>query len=284
MRPGPEGIPQVPTPAICYRYREQRPAGGTAQQSLLARAHPDVEDIAAMKLSRHFPGTLAVLATAGILAIVCTSAATADPKIQINTKFDFGTVAQGSKVDLKYELKNVGDAPLKIGPIQPSCGCTDASTTLEMVPPGKTAAIKAVFNAGGYRGKVTKTIAVQTNDPKNQNVQLVFSGYVQPQVEVMPSNINFGKLAKGKKFSQTVIVKALKPAGFQITGVETHSNIISAGPARKSARVAGAWEIPITVNSANANVGRIFDTITVKTNRESQGITIIRVLGSIVAN
>jgi hypothetical protein len=243
-----------------------------------------VEDIAAMKLSRHFPRTLAVLAIAGILAIVCTSAATADPKIQINTKYDFGTVAQGAKVDMKYDLKNVGDAPLKIGPIHPSCGCTDVTATMNVVPPGKTAAIKAVFNAGGYRGKVTKTIAVQTNDPKNQNVQLVLSGYVQPQVEVMPSNINFGRLAKGKKFSQTVIVKALKPAGFQITGVETHSNIISAGPARKSARVAGAWEVPITVNSANANVGRIFDTITVKTNRESQGITIIRVLGSIVAN
>ena len=108
-----------------------------------------------MKLS-GISRTLAVLAIAGILA-TCTSAATADPKIQINTKYDFGTVAQGAKVDMKYDLKNVGDAPLKIGPIHPSCGCTDVTSTLNVVPPGKTASIKAVFNSGGYRGKVTKT-------------------------------------------------------------------------------------------------------------------------------
>lgn len=236
-----------------------------------------------MKLSRISARAASVLTFASLALCAWATAAAAGPKIQIDTKYDFGTVAQGAKVDLKYDLKNVGDATLKVGPIHPSCGCTNATTTLEMVPPGKAAQIKAVFNAGGYRGKVTKSIAVETNDPAQSNIQLTFSGFVQPQVEVLPGSINFGKLKQGKTFAQTVIVKAMKPAGFQVTGVETRSKLIAAGPARKSARVPGAWEIPVRINAAGAPVGRVFDTITVKTNRESQGLTIIRVLGSVVA-
>jgi len=38
------------------------------------------------------------------------------------------------------------------------------------IKPGESSSIKAVFNSGGYKGKVTKAIYVYTNDPKNSEV------------------------------------------------------------------------------------------------------------------
>ena len=47
------------------------------------------------------------------------------------------------------------------------------------IKPGESSSIKATFNSGGYKGKVTKTIYVHTNDPKNSEVILMLNVEVE---------------------------------------------------------------------------------------------------------
>ena len=47
------------------------------------------------------------------------------------------------------------------------------------IKPGQSSSIKATFNAGSYRGPVTKAIYVYTNDPKNSEVVLYLKADVQ---------------------------------------------------------------------------------------------------------
>src|SRR3954470_21098177 len=77
---------------------------------------------------------------------------------------NFGTVAKGEKVHIKYVCKNIGEKPLFIYYVRPGCGCTVADYTKAAIPPGGTGEINAEFDSNhGIAGQVRKTIFVETN-------------------------------------------------------------------------------------------------------------------------
>jgi hypothetical protein len=47
------------------------------------------------------------------------------------------------------------------------------------IKPGQSSSIKAIFNSGTYKGRVTKAIYVYTNDPKNSEVVLMLNAEVE---------------------------------------------------------------------------------------------------------
>ena len=80
--------------------------------------------------------------------------------------FDFGSSESGRSVSHEYVIQNKGDALLSISEIRPSCGCTVASISTQAVAPGAEARVTAVLNLAGRSGPQHKTIAVDSNDPK----------------------------------------------------------------------------------------------------------------------
>lgn len=92
---------------------------------------------------------------------------------------DFGNVKFGNKVKMTYHFKNVGDNPLYITNVEPSCGCTVADYTKAAVLPGKLGEITATFNSGhGAPGIVRKSIIVSSNTKNSPNYVLAFMGNV----------------------------------------------------------------------------------------------------------
>ncbi|SFP72639.1 DUF1573 domain-containing protein [Hymenobacter arizonensis] len=81
------------------------------------------------------------------------------------SKFDFGSVAQGAVVDHTFKFKNTGTAPLVISNIGVSCGCTTPEWTKTPVMPGKTGSITAHFNTAGKLGMQNKVLTVESNAP-----------------------------------------------------------------------------------------------------------------------
>ena len=79
-------------------------------------------------------------------------------------EFKFGTIAIGEKVLHSYHFKNTGDAPLLIGDVKPSCGCTSLKDwSTEPILPGEEGNISIEFDSKGQPGAVTKSIVVHTN-------------------------------------------------------------------------------------------------------------------------
>ncbi len=75
---------------------------------------------------------------------------------------DFGTVPQGTPVSYVFNFTNTGKAPLVLSAVNASCGCTTPEWPKEPVAPGKSATIKATYNAANP-GPFTKTITVVSN-------------------------------------------------------------------------------------------------------------------------
>lgn len=96
-----------------------------------------------------------------------------------STKHDFGTIAEGQKLEVAYRFLNSGNKPLIIARVQPSCGCTVAEQPEAPIMPGKEGVIKATFNSEGRVGINHKKIFVMANTKGTQNNEVEFSVLVQ---------------------------------------------------------------------------------------------------------
>ena len=104
------------------------------------------------------------------------------PVFKIDSKtVDLGKMAQATQKDLEFKYINNGKSDLIINHIRSTCGCTAIQQGNQGtgIKPGESGSIKATFNSGGYKGKVTKTIYVYTNDPKSSEVILMLTADVE---------------------------------------------------------------------------------------------------------
>jgi hypothetical protein len=100
----------------------------------------------------------------------------AQPKIQIPEKsFDFGLIGPQDVVEGEFIIRNVGDAPLTVSRAYTTCGCTTAEISATVIPPGKVATIKLIFDAGFHdtAGQtVRRGLIIENNDPQQSQAEI----------------------------------------------------------------------------------------------------------------
>lgn len=83
------------------------------------------------------------------------------------TKHDFGKVNEGDKVDYTFNFANKGTSTLTIKDIRTSCGCTAALLSEDNLAPGKEGTLKVELDTKNRSGKMSRTITISSNDPKD---------------------------------------------------------------------------------------------------------------------
>jgi uncharacterized cupredoxin-like copper-binding protein len=83
------------------------------------------------------------------------------------TKHDFGTVKEGNTVEYTFKFHNKGKSTLKIKDVRTSCGCTAALVSSEKLEPGTEGTIKVELDTKNRSGKMSRTITIQSNDPRD---------------------------------------------------------------------------------------------------------------------
>jgi hypothetical protein len=97
-----------------------------------------------------------------------TDVSGADPVIHFpETQHDFGKVNSGDKVNYTFRFVNKGESPLVIKDIKTSCGCTAALLSLDNLQPGQEGTLMVELDTKNRSGKMSRTITVQSNDPKD---------------------------------------------------------------------------------------------------------------------
>ncbi len=98
-----------------------------------------------------------------------------------STTVDLGKMPASTSRDVEFRFTNAGKRDLMIRHVRSTCGCTaiQEGSRGEAIRPGQTSSIRATFNSGGYKGRVTKAIYVYTNDPKNSEVVLMLNANVE---------------------------------------------------------------------------------------------------------
>lgn len=101
----------------------------------------------------------------------------------IDSLKNFGKIYEGDKVEIGFRFKNIGEKPLVITDVKPSCGCTIPNKPEKPIEPGAESTITAVFNSQGKLGIVHKTITVYANITGEKHKELIFEGEVLKKKE-----------------------------------------------------------------------------------------------------
>jgi hypothetical protein len=137
---------------------------------------------------------MSIVQRSAVMAVsLVVSSVLAGPKIEFDTKaFKCGDVVEGKtqKLNATFNVKNTGDALLKLTSVRPGCGCTVVKFD-SLIEPGKTAKIEAVVNIANYHsGQISKAITVTSNAENEANTRLTIEATVMAVIEVSESTIN----------------------------------------------------------------------------------------------
>ncbi len=123
--------------------------------------------------------------------------------------FQFGSVFEGALVRHTFELQSSGTADLVVSKIKPGCGCTAADPIAvgedgarrayevgTPLPPGARLELDVTFDTYAKAGSHAKSINVYCNDPRGVE-RLSLIGRVEPFLNVVPNNLQLGRLTVG---------------------------------------------------------------------------------------
>lgn len=91
---------------------------------------------------------------------------------------NFGKVEEGEVVSARFWLKNNTNDTIKIVSIKPSCGCTYALQSSNVVKPGDSTAVDVEFNTKGYSGEVMQLVRVKYEGKNSGELYLKLKGEV----------------------------------------------------------------------------------------------------------
>lgn len=91
------------------------------------------------------------------------------------TFFDFGRIGPEDVVEQTFVIRNDGEAPLTISRAYTTCGCTTAEFSASVIPPGKVATVKVIFDAGFHDAAgqtVRRGVIMENNDPDQSQAEI----------------------------------------------------------------------------------------------------------------
>ncbi|MDB5158360.1 MAG: hypothetical protein JWR50_3067 [Mucilaginibacter sp.] len=106
-----------------------------------------------------------ILLCAVVLGFAFNASAQDDQKAEFKfneEKHDFGKVPQGTPVTTVFTFTNIGQEPLILTEVKPTCGCTIADYTKTPVKKGDKGKITITYNAAVAQ-PFNKTIVVTSN-------------------------------------------------------------------------------------------------------------------------
>ena len=147
------------------------------------------------------------IAVSVMLLMLLIDGAKSQPKLAVDSMtIDLGTMFSGQIKTGRVTLKNIGNQPLKILRVQPSCGCTTVRQPKSELQPNESDEVEISFNSMLYRGPVEKYVNIETNDPLSMYIAVKLT--VQIKEELAPTSKSYsiwlGNVAVGKKFEQPI--------------------------------------------------------------------------------
>jgi len=162
-------------------------------------------------------------ALVGLIVAFSLTPALAQPKLEVvgGRKLDLGEIVRGTVVERIVTLKNVGDQPLGIIQVQPSCGCTGTLMSSNSIAPGDTGTIKISFNSKNFSGRIDKTVTINSDSENEPRIVVEFTGVVKVEVAVTPAQFWFRNAEVGRMTSGNVTIVNKGKNPLSLTGFST---------------------------------------------------------------
>jgi hypothetical protein len=216
-----------------------------------------------------------------VAVVLSASPALAQPKIEIEggTKFDFGEVYRGNKVERKLVVKNTGNQTLEISRVDAACGCTGTVLSNSSILPGKTGEVLVSFNSQNFSGKTRKTVTIHSNAPTSPTV-VEFEANVVQEITVNPQQFWFRDAEVGRTAKATIALTNNSKEPVTLTGytctVQGFSLTLPKAPIPPGKSVELTAEL-----KATAPMQVLSDGVSIKTSSKTEPDVFVRIFGSV---
>jgi hypothetical protein len=174
----------------------------------------------------------------------------AAPKISIESaRYDFGEVFEGARVEQVFRFTNTGDASLVIDRVRSSCGCTAALVSSTVIHPGESGEVSTTFDSYRFRGSISKTVFLYTNDPLQPVTQFILTGTVRPELVLERNDIDLGTLVPGEVREVRLDLTNHGQTTVNLTGVEVTSAEVQARFSSPVMAAGGAIQLIVQVQA-----------------------------------
>lgn len=206
-----------------------------------------------------------------LVCMVLLQVAQAQPKLAIdNMSIDLGTIYSGQIKTGSIMLRNIGNQPLKILHVQPSCGCTTVRQPKSELPPNDSDEVEISFNSALYHGPVEKYVNIETNDPLSQYVSVKFTAMVKE--DLVPTlgtfSIYLGTVTVGKQLEQPVTFTNNSGKIITIKKITSSSDHISATTEQERVGLSDTLTVRMTVRADK--IGYDTATLNILTDSKNQ--------------
>ncbi len=113
---------------------------------------------------------------------------------------EFGSIPKGTRASHTFLLENVGTAPLTIASVQPSCSCTTAQLSRQILLPGQTAEMETVMDSTDFEGPLEKVVLVTSDDPVHPLLSLTLRAQVEHPYLLAPKAIRVQAMGRNATF------------------------------------------------------------------------------------
>lgn len=227
-------------------------------------------------------GALTALGMGLLLAAGPALAGLEGPAIRFEYReVELGNMPQHLERDTVFVFENVGDEDLHILDVKTSCGCTAALSSDEVIKPGGRGTINVTFNSKSFRGHVSKTVTVTSNDPGEPRSHLKLFADVQPTINYSPSLISMGIIRRTDKQTHTVRLAAEKSKHLEITDLKLSDEYFTWTRREEANPESTVYVYEITLRD-DAPLGRMSEHFTAYTNLEESKPITVSIRGEIV--
>jgi hypothetical protein len=178
---------------------------------------------------------------------------------------DFGSVPHGTLLTHKLNITNPFDVPMQVIDIRKSCTCLEAVPPQQVLQPHESAELVLTMDTAKFHGPNAQTFYV-TFGPQYVSTAVVrVTATSRGDVQLNPTNVNFGIVPQGSTPTQTVVVRyAGKRRDWAVTGVASTSTNVDV----KVTPAGGEFRVAVTMKDG-ATAGNLLEQISLKTNDPS---------------
>jgi hypothetical protein len=196
----------------------------------------------------------------------------------VSTNIDIGKIYNGDVKTVGIQIKNTGSETLQILNVQTSCGCAAVKQSKSTLQPNETEKIEVSFNSTGYKGKVSKFVTIESNDPSKPSVTVTLHTEVANEIEPADMTVSgwLGNLKIGNELTRTFVFKNITTRAIKIKKITpTHPEIkVKFLPAEISSNELFSFEVSVTPTREGYIQGEVF----LETDSKNQSRVPFRIL------
>ncbi|MFH0989294.1 MAG: DUF1573 domain-containing protein [bacterium] len=200
------------------------------------------------------------------------------PKLATSSPtIDLGIVYNGATKIFKIPVKNIGSDTLKILGVQTSCGCTTVKQPKTSLLPNESDVIETEFLSTGFRGKLTKSMIIVSNDPFSPEIRLSITADVLEELEPLSNSgiVWLGTLPIGKEVTTRAAFKNISGRTITIKGFTTPSPLLSVQIEKRA--ILPAESLRVTIKFTPQKAEYFSEMIHFQTDSKKQSVVPLRV-------